>query len=199
MINLNSLKTFSMRKIIYSLCLLITSAGFAQEKYVPAIKQGTALHYTVNANGQNIACIFSFDSIASNCIKVGWNIDGLGTGSWLMKNKSLDNGTKGYWSQPTPGLQEELGDDQTVLVFSHAQWASLQKDQKINFDQQTYTVKKPSDQQLLKLSDKQVDAFYLENQNGTSRIWVLNNASFPVLLKIEGNTVGPDIAINSVE
>jgi hypothetical protein len=188
-----------MRKIIYSLCLLIATAGFAQEKYAPVIKQGTVLHYTVFAQGQNIASTFSFDSVAANCIKVGWNIDGLGTGSWLMKNKSLDNGTKGYWSQPTPGMQEELGDDQTVLVFSHAQWASLQKDQKVNFDQQTYTVKKPSDQQLLKLSDKPVDAFYLESQNSSSRIWILNNPSFPILLKIEGNTVGPDIAINSVE
>jgi hypothetical protein len=187
-----------MGKIIYCLCLLIATAGFAQDKYAPVIKQGTVLHYTVYAEGQNISSTFSFDSVTSNCIKVGWNIDGLGTGSWLMKNKSLDNGTRGFWSQPTPGLQE-LGDDQTVLVFSHAQWASLQKDQKINFDGQTYTVKKPTDQQVFKLSDKPVDAFYLENQNGNSRIWVLNNASFPILLKMEGNTVGPDIAINSVE
>jgi len=188
-----------MGKIIFSLCLLITTAGFAQDKYAPAIKQGTALHYTVYAQGQNIPCVFSFDSVASNCIKVGWNIDGLGTGSWLMKSKSLESGTKGYWGQPTPGMQEELGDDQTVLVFSKAQWASLQKDQKINFDQQTYTVKKPTDQQVLKLSDKPVDALYLENESGSSHLWILNNPSFPILLKIEGNTAGPDIAISSVE
>lgn len=179
--------------------MLVATTAFAQEKYVPVIKQGTALHYTVFANGQNISCVFSLDSVTANCVKVGWNIDGLGTGSWLMKNKSLDNGDRGYWSQPSPGMLEELPDDQTVLLFSKAQWASLQKDKKLHFDQQDYTLKTPSEQQQVQLSGKPVDALYLENQNGSTKIWVLNNASFPVLLKIEGNTAGPDIAISSME
>jgi hypothetical protein len=188
-----------MKKIIYGLCLLLSVHAIAQEKYAPVIKQGLALHYAAFVNGQNFPCIFSLDSVAADYVRVGWNVEGFGSGSWVMKKKSLDNGTRGYWSQPTPGTQEEMGDDQTVLLFSRAQWDALQKDKKINFDQQTYTVKTPSETQQLKISGKMVDAIYLENQNNTTRIWLLNNATFPVLLKIEGNTLGADLTLNSVE
>lgn len=188
-----------MKKIIYGICLLVAVQAVAQEKYVPAIKQGTALHYAAILNGQNFPCTFSFDSVAADYVRVGWNVDGFGSGSWIMKKKSLDNGTRGFWTQPTPGTQEEMGDDVTVLLFSRAQWDALQKDKKINFDQQTYTAKTPSEAQLFKLSGKTVDAIFLENQNNTTRIWILNNATFPVLLKIEGNTLGADLTLNSVE
>lgn len=188
-----------MKKIIYGLCLFVTVHAVAQDKYVPAIKQGTALHYAAIVNGQNYPCTFSFDSVATDYIRIGWNIEGLGSGSWVMKKKSLDSGTRGYWNQPNPGAQEEVGDDQTVLLFSRAQWDALQKDKKINFDQQTYTVKAPSEKQQFQISGKTVDAVYLENQNSTTHIWILNNAAFPVLLKIEGNTQGADLVLNSVE
>jgi hypothetical protein len=130
---------------------------------------------------------------------VGWTVEGYGSGTWVMKSKSLESGTKGYWDQPLVGQQVDLPDDQTVLLFSKAQWDMLQKDKKVIFDQQTFTVKTPSEQQQLKISGKPVDAFYLENPNGATRIWILNNATSPVLLKIEGNTLGADLTLNSVE
>jgi hypothetical protein len=188
-----------MKKIIYALCLFFSGTSFAQEKFVPDIKKGTSLHYSAFVNGQNFPCTFSFDSVAADYVKIGWTVEGFGSGGWIMKKKSLDNGTRGFWSQPNPGMQEELGDDQTVLVFSHAQWDALQKEKKLNFDQQTYTLKTPSEQQQLKIAGKIVDAFLLENASATTRIWMLNNAAYPVMLKIEGNTLGADLTISSVE
>jgi hypothetical protein len=188
-----------MKKIMLGLCLLVALSSMAQEKYAPVIKQGSKLNYSAFVDGQTFPCVFSLDSVTANYIKVGWNVEGYGSGSWIMKSKSLETGIRGYWSQPSPGTQEEMADDQTAILFSKAQWDMLQKDRKMNFDQQTFTVKTPSEQQQLKLSGKPVDAFLLENPNGSTRIWVLNNAAFPVLLKIEGNSLGADLAINSVE
>lgn len=188
-----------MKKIMYAFCLFISGTTFAQEKYVPVIKQGTSLHYSAFVNGQNFPCTFSFDSVAADYIKIGWSVDGFGSGGWIMKKKSLDSGTRGLWGEPNPGTQIELGEDQTVLVFSRAQWDALQKDKKLNFDQQTYALKTPSEQQQLKIAGKIVDAFLLENASATTRIWMLNNAAYPILLKIEGNTLGADLTINSVE
>jgi hypothetical protein len=119
--------------------------------------------------------------------------------AWIMKNKSLESALKGYWGEPSPGTQEEVPDDKSILVFSKAQWDMLQKDKTMSFDQQTFGVKAPTEQTQLKLAGKPVDAFLLESSNGTTRIWILNNAAFPVLLKIEGNTLGADLTINSVE
>lgn len=188
-----------MKKIMLGLCLLTALSSMAQEKYSPVIKQGSKLHYSATLNGQTFPCIFSLDSVTAGYIKVGWSVEGFGSGAWVMKSKSLESGSRGYWSQPTPGTQEDMADDQTVILFSKAQWDMLQKDKKLNFDQQTFTLKTPSEQQQIKLSGKAVDAFLLENPNGSTRIWVLNNAAFPVLLKIEGNTLGADLTMNSVE
>jgi hypothetical protein len=188
-----------MKKIMLGLCLFAALSSMAQEKYVPAIKQGSKLNYSAAMNGQTFPCTFSLDSVSANYVKVGWNVEGFGSGTWIMKSKSLETGVRGYWSQPTPGTQEDMADDQTVILFSKAQWDMLQKEKKLNFDQQTFTVKTPSEQQQIKLSGKPVDAFLLENPNASTRIWILNNAAFPVLLKIEGNSLGADLAINSVE
>jgi hypothetical protein len=188
-----------MKKIFVAVCLLLAVCTFAQDKFVPAIKQGSVLNYSIFLNGQTYNANFSLDSVATDYVKVGWNIDQLGTGSWAMKSKSINNGVRGYWGQPNPGMTEELPEDVTVLLFSKAQWASLQKDKKMTFDQQTYTLKQPSEQQQLKLAGKTVDALMVEGQNGSTRIWILNNANYPVLLKIEGNTMGADLTINSVQ
>ena len=182
-----------------AVCLLLTICSFAQDKFVPSLKQGSVLNYTIFFNGQTYAAKFSLDSISNDYIKIGWNIDQLGNGAWAMKSKSINSGVRGFWGQPTAGMTEELPDDQIVLLFSKAQWASIQKDKKLTFDQQTYTQKQPSEQQQLKLTGKTVDALFFESDNGSTRIWILNSASYPVLLKIEGNTVGADLTVNSVE
>lgn len=188
-----------MKKITLAICLLLAIGTFAQNKYVPAIKQGTVLDYAIFFNGQTYSAKFSLDSVSADYIKVGWNIDQLGNGSWAMKSKSINNGVRGYWGQPSPGITEELPDDMVVLLFSKAQWASLQKDKKLTFDQQTFTLKEPSEKQQLNLSGQTVDALMVESQNNSTRIWILNSASYPILLKIEGNTVGADLTISSVQ
>jgi hypothetical protein len=188
-----------MKKIMLGLCLLMALSSMAQEKYAPVIKQGSKMHYSAFLNGQTFPCIFSLDSVTATYAKVGWTVEGFGSGTWIMKSKSLESGVKGYWNQPSPGTDEVLAEDQTAILFSKAQWDMLQKEKKLNFDQQTFTVKTPSEQQQIKLSGKPVDAFLLESPNGSTRIWLLNNAAFPVLLKIEGNSLGADLTINSVE
>ncbi|WP_207511264.1 hypothetical protein [Longitalea luteola] len=189
-----------MKKIVLGLSLLVAViTSRAQEKYAPVIKQGTKLGYSAAVNGQTFAVSFSIDSLSADYVKIGWNVDGYGNGTWVMRNKSLESGTRGFWSQPNLGATEDLADDQTVILFSKAQWQTLQKENQITFDQQTFTVKKPGEQQQLKLDGKLVDAYYLENANGSTKLWILNNAASPVLLKIEGNTLGADLAISSVE
>jgi hypothetical protein len=60
-------------------------------------------------------------------------------------------------------------------------------------------VKNPSDQQLLKLNGKTLDAIMLETETGGHRLWVLNNSSFPFIVKIEGNPKGIDLDLTSID
>lgn len=187
-----------MKKILFAFGLLAAVCASAQDKYILPIKQGSTLSYNILVNGQTITSIFSLDSISSDFVKVGWNIDQLGTGSWVMKTKSINEATRGYWGQPAAGVQEDLPGDQSVLFFSKVQWGSLQKDKKLVFDGHTFTVKQASEKQQVKLGDNIVDAILLETQNGATRIWILNNPSFPILVKIEGNPAGPDLTLETV-
>ena len=69
----------------------------------------------------------------------------------------------------------------------------------MTFDMKTYVLKTPSDKQLFKLGNQLVDALFLESDDSSSRIWLLNNPSFPVMLKIEGNVAGVDAELKSIE
>src|SRR6266849_2597197 len=105
------------------LFLLISFFSFAQGKYSPVIKQGTKLRYFVlTPDGQSLPFIASFDSLAADYIRLGWNIEGMGTGSWIMKKKSLESAMTGRWAEPVPNTNEELPDDQVILLFSKVQW-----------------------------------------------------------------------------
>lgn len=180
--------------------LLVSLCSMAQEKYAPVIKQGTKLNYFALANGQSIPFAATFDSVAADYVRLGWNIEGLGTGTWIMKKASLDGATNGHWGQPAPSVEDVLPDNESVLIFSKAQWQSLQKDQKFDFDSQTFTVKQANASQQLKIKGKLVDAIFLENASATTHMWVLNNSTYPILLKIEGNTGGHvDLELLSIE
>ena len=172
----------------------------AQEVFSPAIKKGVKLHYTViTGNGQEIPLLISIDSLAPGYVKLGWNIEGMGNGGWIMKKNSLEKATRGWWDEPSPGNDVDISDEQTVLLFSKAQWDAISNDKKTDYDQQSYTVKQPTEQQHLKLNGKVLNVILLEGQNGSSRLWLLNNPDFPAIVKIEGNTMGIDLWLTAID
>ena len=120
-----------MKKFFLLAALLTSLISFSQDSYKPAIKKGSKLKYLAHVDGQDIPMLLSFDSISTTYLKLGWEIDGYGAGSWVMSAKSLESSTSGYWGNPS----------------------------------------------------------------GT-KIWVLNDPAMPLLLKIEGNTKGPDLVVS---
>jgi len=89
--------------------------------------------------------------------------------------------------------------DQSILILSKALWSSIQKDKKFRFDEQDYVIKEQPTASVFKINDKPVNALYAESSNGSVRLWFLNNPSIPILLKIEGNPLGVDVNLQSVE
>lgn len=187
-----------MKKLLSFALVLVFTHSFAQDKLIPPVKKGTRFTYVVHSGGQDVNFSAMIDSVAPGYMKLSWDIDGVGSGAWVMKQASLDKATNGYWDEPQPGSEVVLSDNQTILVLSKAQWEALQRDKKLVFDQQNFVVKSPSEQQLLKLQGKTVDATLLEAAN-SYRIWVLNNPAFPFILKIEGNPKGIDADLTSID
>lgn len=187
-----------MKKIFLALLIFVSVPALSQDKFTPVIKQGSKLAYIIHTGGQDYDLFVSVDSVSPGYLKLGWDVSGVGSGGWIMKRNSLDKATNGFWSEPQVGSDAELPDDQNVLTFSKLQWESIQTDKKAIFDELTYLVKVPSEQQLLKIGGRIVDAILLESENGANRVWVLNNPSFPFVLKTEGNPKGIDLDLQSI-
>lgn len=187
-----------MRILLFALLLISSFAGLAQDKFNPPVKKGTKLSYTLFTNGQSIPFSASVDSLGKEYVKLHWTIEGVGTGNWVMKKKSLESATHGYWNQPTPDSDEELSDDMTVMILSRAQWNGLQQDKKLTYNDAPFTVKQ-GDSIPIRLNGNTVDAIQLDGPGGNVHLWVLNNPDFPALLKVEGNPHGVDLEVSNIE
>jgi hypothetical protein len=187
-----------MKSLLVGVSLLISGTVFSQAKFLPVVKSGTKMQYMAQVEGQDIPLGISIDSASAEYLKIGWSVEGYGDGSWVMKKKSLENATSGVGENPQPGVETVLPDDKAMLVISKDQWNALQKDKKMTHNGTTYMLGEAGTSNELKIGDKVTDAIYVESENKASKIWILNNASLPIMLKVVGNTNGPDLSVMSI-
>lgn len=166
---------------------------------MPVIKQGSKLRYEIVTSNGVMPLTIRLDSLASDFVKLGWMMENQSSGSWIMKKQSIESAIGGYWNQLEPDMAVELQGTQSTVFLSKGLWDALQKDKKILFDTKTYQLKSPSEKQQFKLGDKLVDALFMETEDASSRIWVLNNPVYRVMLKIEGNSAGVDAELKSID
>lgn len=187
-----------MRKILLAIFLIGSLGAAAQEKLNPPIKVGSKLAYSLSVDGQTMPFIASVDSISADYVKLGWAIEGLGTGAWIMKKKSLESATFGHWNSPAPGEEEVIPDHTTVLILSKAQWKALSTNKKFDYSGTIFSVKTEGATPV-KVGGKVVDAIQVASPDGVTQFWILNNANFPALLKVEGNPYGVNVEISYIE
>jgi hypothetical protein len=72
------------------------------------------------------------------------------------------------------------------------------KKKKAKFDNAVVTVQPGSPNNAFKLNGKTIDALYIESESG-AKIWILNNASYPLILKMENNPNGVDAELTMIQ
>jgi hypothetical protein len=186
-----------MRKIcLLLLAVCLTTAVFAQ-KYVPVIKTGTVLGYSVlsKALGQAVPLTLTMTSVTAP-VTMKWRIDGYGTGSFEVSAKAVEAATKMAIRQPEPDGTTKLKDDETLLLMSKTMFAGLVQNKTFVLNGKTFNV--VADTSAFKINDKEADVFYAQTENGKVKIWVLNNPAFPIICKSVGSLPGIDITLTSV-
>jgi hypothetical protein len=186
-----------MKNILVAAFILSSVYSFSQATSRPVIKQGAKLSYAIATDEGSLPLLIKLDSLTNSYVRFTWSTPNVGKGTWILRENTLEKATNGYWGQLEPDSEILLPENQSIVIFSKTQWTKIQKDKKTDFDGVTYALK--TTPQPSKLNLKDVDALYLENENGTTKIWLLNNATFPAILKIEGNIAGPDVELKSVE
>ena len=188
-------------KLLFSsfiLCICATTI-LAQDKLSPEIKKGTTLIYDVSVNGQNFPVSMKIDSISPEYTRLNWSMQD-GSGGYVINTKaSIENATHGFWGELHAGEDQTMPADQNILFLSKSLWNALQKEQKLTYDDQAYTIKDQPGNSVFKIKDRPVNVLYLENATGSSRLWILNNPSAPLIVKLEGNPMGIDINLQQMD
>jgi hypothetical protein len=180
--------------------LLIFNLSYlqAQLKNIPA-KQGLELEYTVFPMGTVFPCTLKLDTTIDGSLEIGWkNERGLG-GKYIVTKAALDSAGTAFWGPPVYDQEITLENDQTMLMLTKKHWSELKATGKVYFDGTMYIQKEAKGNNQLMMEGKPVDAIYLEAETGEARIWVLNNAAMPILLKVVNNPFGVDLQIEKVK
>jgi hypothetical protein len=163
------------------------------------VKQGLELEYTIFPMGQVFPCTLKLDTLSTGALSISWkNVNGSG-GKYFVTRSALDSGTVAFWGPPNYGQEVTLDSDQTMLVFSRKQWNELHKNGRVDFDGTMYSRKEISGNNQVLMDGKPVDAIFLQSESSDARIWLLNNAELPILLKVEKNPFGVDLQIERVK
>lgn len=179
-------------------CILLTCIVLGQEKkYQPALAPGKKLNYTIAYGSMTIPLDILLEKLGDTC-RLQWEMPDGSKGWLLMKKKSIENGTQSYWSQPAANMETDMDDEETVLIFSKTFFKTLLNFKSAVYDGIAYHLKAYTDSNAFQLGNKVVDAVYAESADGITKIWLLNSADFPLLLKIIGNKAGIDAILNSI-
>ncbi|MES2278751.1 MAG: hypothetical protein V4592_22160 [Bacteroidota bacterium] len=184
-----------MKKVfVLAFIALLSTAAMAQ-KTIPAIKVGSTLSLDMDYHGQSLLLAVTVKGMG-DVISIGWEVNGTG-GTFAMKAKALESGTKFGGDQPAPDAVTPLADDATFMCISKAAYQSMVKNKTFIYSGLTYAVKDSPDG--YKLDGKPVDATFAATADGKTSLWILNSPDFPITLAMKGNPAGIDYTASSVK
>lgn len=184
-----------MKKIFVIAFIALLSTAVKAQKVLPEVKAGTTLSMDLDYHGQALVLGLTIKSMG-DVINIDWNVSGTG-GTFAMKAKGLESGSKFGGDQPAPDAVTALKDDETFMCISKSAYQSLKKDKKFVYSGLTYIVKDNADG--FKLEGKPADATFAATEDGKTSLWILNNANYPLTLAMKGNPVGIDYNVAFVK
>ncbi len=187
-----------MKQFILSFALLVCSPALFAQKYIPVIKAGTVLNYSVTLKnmGQNIQLDLTFNSL-TDPIKMQWNVPGYGTGSFEMPIKALETGKKIVLSPPTPDGVTKMKNDETLLVLSKALYNDAVNNKAFELNGFQFAV--ITDTATYKINNKVTDILHAVSANGKNEIWILNSPDYPLICQGKGVTRGIDFYLTGIK
>jgi hypothetical protein len=184
-----------MKKIyLLAIIALLSTAAMAQ-KVKPVIKAGTAAAMDLDYHGQPLQLGILVKSMG-DVINIDWNVSGSG-GTFAMKAKALENGTKFGGDQPTPDAVTALTDEETFMCISKSAYQSLVKNKTFIYSGLTYVVKDNADG--FKIGGQVMDATFAATADGKTSLWILNNPDFPLTLAMKGSSGGIDYSFTDLK
>jgi nucleoid DNA-binding protein len=186
-----------VKKLYLSFLLIAAYSASSAQKYIPEIKEGTVLNYGVisQATGQQAVVALTIASLGDP-IKINWNIQFVGFGSFEMSAGAMRSATKTIAEEPAPDEVTKLSDDRTVIVLSKDTYTSLVTTKSFKLNGYTFNVL--GDTSAFKINNKDADVFHAVTTKGHRELWILNNPGFPLICKSQKVTGGIDYTLTGI-
>lgn len=177
--------------------LMLMCRAAAAQKYVPQIKTGTEMGYTVSLGGQTVGFMLTLSSTADS-LKMKWEVDDYGSGSYLMSTKSLQSGKSMYLESPQPNATIKVPETETMAFISKNAFKDITQKHEMEFGDVKYVL---SDNQLsaVTIDNKPLDLVHAQAVNGKTELWILNNPDFPLICKTKNGTYGVDLVLDYIK
>lgn len=189
-------------KKLYSLLLFISfSLASNAQKTTPIIKPGTTIDILVK-DGREIPIRVTIKHLGDT-LDFSWQennanaITAKGKKSATKVKKDTDNISK-YFIQPHQEgiLTVRLQNDETLITLSKAAYRDLTLKKKVTYKGNQYLV--VHDKGNFTMQHTNVDATYLQSDDYSNYMWVLNNADFPLILEIKSKPVVSNASFDAV-
>jgi hypothetical protein len=167
-------------------------------KFKPQLKAGMILDYEVYTDGETVPLLLKIASIGGDGIIFNYEWQNSTVGKLINSKSNLENGMLLNWDAPVPGEERRLEDNQTIIILSRPFFKELKSESVAKYDGlDLYLTSVPKGSEII-VDGKEIQSIFVQTRNGASRYWILDNEEFPLLLKLEGNLLGVDLALKKI-
>jgi hypothetical protein len=168
-------------------------------KIKPELKTGTIIEYELDAQGQTLPLFLKISAIGEDGLVFDYDLQNGMAGKFVNSKLNLEKGNTMNWDQPVPGEERKLADNQTIAMLSRAFLKELLQNKKSTYDGMELMLKDvPKGSEFIS-GGKELDVVFAETADGNTRYWILNNADYPILMKLDGNPLGINLTCKDIK
>jgi hypothetical protein len=189
-----------MKRMSLVLLMLVLFTMLKAQEETTRICQGATLEYAVTPyrGTSSVMASLSIERLDADSVTMIWAINDLSGRRAMLKN-SIEKATMGYWSPPINGEHINIPEQQTFLCISRNSFAELKQKGTMEFDGQVLELINTYCPLICDVRGKKIIAIRAESESGTTRIWISDDAFFPVILKLEGNPFHVDLELTGIK
>jgi hypothetical protein len=178
--------------LLLSLAALGSASARAQA-LAPAVGVGTTFNYVFELHGQHAPFELTIAS-ATDTLKLKWRIRNLAVSptAWQRANAL-------HVAQPLPGPPVRLPDNQTFLMLSKSAYATLLAQHRFEYNNTVYDLRDDLGAYPLLLGGQPLDVLHVVAQGDATELWILRNASFPVICQMAHNPLGVNYVLSNLK
>jgi hypothetical protein len=189
-----------MKTIIFSISFFCAVLNLdAQQSNKTFIGAKQQLQYNIYVNGASLKYFIRFDSLSAQYASLTWSDLRERSGSYIMRSASLDSSVNGYWNPPQADAAIEIDNSQTVLMLSKLNYTRLKQQKKMVYDDKVFLLTESPAASSYTLTGNHIPCLYAEAEDKSVKLWVYDNPSMPLMLKMQGNPYAVDFELTGTE